>query len=260
MPKPEIKYFISYAHNDNAFFQVFKKGINTHLHNSGRYNFVAWDDSEIPVGSQWHEEIQGNLGRSQLAILCVSGNFLNSEYIRTNEFKVLMEKFPGILIIPVYFSSCDFTGWQNLARIQFFKPDGSLYDEAGTTDFCFCDLVKFNSDNGLLIPNSNLEKYFKDFAKKVEKTLDGKNTSEPGTEINETEYSKPPVKTDDKPGGDKLVSNLFIAVMALSAAFVLFCLLFQKMNTEGMFKSSLGSVMFFFSGALFLKNKKSVSV
>ncbi len=259
MPKPEIKYFISYAHNDNAFFQVFKKGINTHLHNSGRYNFIAWDDSEIPVGSQWHEEIQGNLGRSQLAILCVSGNFLNSEYIRTNEFKVLMEKFPGIIIVPVYFSSCDFTGWQNLARIQFFKPDGALYDKAGTIDFCFSDLVKFNSNNGLPIPNSNLEKYFKDFVSKVEKTLAGKSSPEQDDKTNEDDNDKPD-PPPDKPSGDKLAGKIFITVMAVSAAFVLFCLLFQKMNNEGMFKSSLGSVMFFFSGALFLKNKKSIAV
>jgi hypothetical protein len=257
MPKPDIKYFISYAHNDNAFFQVFKKGINTHLHNSGRYNFTAWDDSEIPGGSQWHEEIQGNLSRSQLAILCVSGNFLNSEYIRTNEFKVLMEKFPDIIIIPVYFSSCDFTGWQNLARIQFFKPDGALYDKAGTIDFCFCDLVKFNSDNGLPIPNSNLEKYFKDFVTKVEKTISGKDSTPQNEEP--ADKNNPP-NEQGKPGSDKLAAHIFVAVMALSAAFVLFCLLFQKMNTEGMFKSSLGSVMFFFSGALFLKNKNSIAV
>jgi hypothetical protein len=255
MPKPEIKYFISYAHNDNAFFEVFKKGINTHLRNSGRYNFIAWDDSEIPVGSQWHEVIQDSLSKSGLAILCVSGSFLNSEYIRSNEFEVIINKFPGIIIIPVYFSTCDFSGWNDLAQIQFFKPGGSHYDKSGTPDFSFCDLVKFNNE-GLPIPNSNLEKYFADFAKRVEKTLAG------GAVGGSLPDASPGGGTElpGKPAGEKIVSSLFIAVMVISAALVLFYLLFQKMNTEGMFKSSLGCVMFFCSGALFLKSKKSIAV
>ena len=256
MPKPEIKYFISYAHNDNAFFEVFKKGINTHLRNSGQFNFISWDDSEIPAGSHWHEVIQKSLSKSKLAILCVSGNFLNSEYIRSNEFEVIAEKFPEIVIIPVYFSTCDFSGWQDLAQIQFFKPNGSRYDRSGTPDFSFCDLVKFNNE-GLPIPNANLEKYFTDFVKRVEKTIAGDII---GGNLPDTPPGVSGVVLSDKPAGEKIVSTIIISVMAISAALVLFYLLFQKMNTEGMFKSSLGCVMFFFSGALFLKSKKSITV
>ena len=258
MTTPEIKYFISYAHDDNAFFRVFRKGITAHLSNSGSCNFISWDDAEIPTGAPWHEEIQKNLKEAKVAILCVSSNFLNSEYIRANEFAVLTDKFPGKVIIPVYFSSCDFSGWKDLAQIQFFKPGGQAYEKGGTNDFAFCDLVKFNHEEGLLVPNSNIDKYFTDLVKRIEKTL---GVNDKAAEISPFEIPLPPVTPPPvKPGSEKIVSTIIISVMAVSAGFVLFFLLFQKMNTEGMFKSSLGCVMFFCSGALFFKNKKSIAV
>ena len=152
MPGPSINVFISYAHKDSPFFEVFKEGVKSHLANSGTFNFSTWEDSDIPLGSNWDEEIQHNLGGSQLAILCVSSNFLNSRYIRSDEFEILINKYPDTLIVPVYFNHCNINAWNDLAIKQFFKPAGNSYDEPLQPDFAFCDLVRFNNTIGALVP------------------------------------------------------------------------------------------------------------
>ncbi len=175
MSRPTINVFISYAHKDSAFFEVFKNGLASHLFTSDKYDFGVWEDSKIHLGSFWDKEIEDNLSKGGIAILCVSANFLNSRYIEAKEFLRLIEKYPTTLIVPVYFNHCNINAWEQLSQRQFFKPSGNRYDRALNLDFSFCDLVKFRLQDGNLIPDSNIDLYFKDLVSNIEDALATKN-------------------------------------------------------------------------------------
>lgn len=261
MPKIPVKIFISYAHKDAPFFEVFRDGLKNHLASSDICDFSAWTDADIPVGSNWDEEIQGKLGGADVAVLCVSANFLNSRYIRSDEFEKLVHKYPRTLIIPVYFNHCNFNAWQDLAVKQFFKPAGERYGEAGQPDFAFCDLVAFNKNNGLYIPNPNVDLYLQDFVKKIEPAVSGKSGS---TGVADTVIKNTPVlgggdgstAKPEKKLSDKIVEASIISAIVLSLGFIIYTLAFNDADAAKQFNSTIGAAMFFGSGGLFIVNKK----
>ncbi len=75
--------FISYSHEDEEFFQEFEK------HLKPWQELAAWSDRDIVASKNWHAEIQDAIGRSQIAVLLTSNNFLNSEFIREHELRPL---------------------------------------------------------------------------------------------------------------------------------------------------------------------------
>ncbi|MBL7701668.1 MAG: TIR domain-containing protein [Ferruginibacter sp.] len=261
MPRPVINVFISYAHADGPFFEVFKKEVKSHLKNSGLFNFNTWEDSAIPVGSNWHEEIQDNLSNSQLAILCVSSNFLNSKYIMADEYAALVNKYPDSLIVPVYFNHCNFSGNESLAIKQFFKPSGKAYDEENQEDFAFCDLVNFNKTNGALISNSNIDLYCSHFVNAVEKSLSTRyniQVTVPEPEPETLGAALRPGKKNEKKLSDKIVEGVIVGVIFLSLIFIFYSLVLNKEEDfdSKKFNTTIGCTLFFGSLASFAFNKK----
>lgn len=171
MSKPPIRVFISYAHDDDRIFNVFAQRLKTHLKSRKEFEYVIWDDDKIPVGSPYNEEIQAQLASCDLAILCISANFLASDFIKTKEFGVLIKDFPSTILAPFLFSPCEYKSWGDLAVRQLFKPSGDDYDEATTEDFTFAELVRFNKKDGGLVQNVNIDKYIKNFISKFEEVL-----------------------------------------------------------------------------------------
>ena len=66
MGKIEINGFISYAHKDVRYFEIFKEALTGSLNTSKYFLYNLWDDSEIPEGSKWNDEIQNKLGMQRL--------------------------------------------------------------------------------------------------------------------------------------------------------------------------------------------------
>lgn len=169
--KNEIKVFISYAHNDQDYFDVFMEKLKDNTKTSKNYIYDIWDDTKIYVGSLWDNEIQNNLKTSDLALLLVSDSFLASDYIEAKEFSKLIKQNQQTLIIPILFAPCDFTQWDELARRQFFMPQGDPYSQPTQKDFTFADLVGFCSIDGKLLPNPNISRYIRDLIKMIEVSL-----------------------------------------------------------------------------------------
>ena len=84
-----------------------------------------------------------------------------SKYIKEKEYNEFIKKYTekGIVIIPIIFAPCDFETWDDLAKLQFFKPKGSDFGQHEIIDFTYADLIKFNEKNGVLIPNPNIQRY-----------------------------------------------------------------------------------------------------
>lgn len=268
----EVNVFVSYAHKDDAFFKIFKEGLKAHLNTSEKFNFGIWDDSKIHVGSFWDNEIQENLA-ADLAILCVSANFLNSNYIGQKELGVLINKFPATLLIPVYFNHCQFIRWTELSARQFFKPGGENFGKAGVNDFAFCDLVRFSETDGGFIPNANIDRYFVHILQKIEEALSdhysGTSSQTPtvagqmaAIELSENSPLRQKMKllmtgSVDSGGLDfKVVSVVVILAMILSLGLIFYSLINYSENST--FKVVVGVTMFFGSFAAFIFTKKNV--
>ncbi|WP_439483994.1 leucine-rich repeat domain-containing protein [Cyclobacterium plantarum] len=177
--KTNFKIFISYAHDDREYFEVFSKEFSKHLNTSVKYSFSSFDDREILLGSDWNSRLEKEIETCQVGILLVSSAFLTSEYIQEKELADLILRLKdhhGFVLVPIYFEAFDFHDWHHLKVYQFFKPSGVKYGSADKDDFCFAHLVTFYNSNGRLIANKNSHRndYLKDLKKEVLRAIEEK--------------------------------------------------------------------------------------
>lgn len=172
----KVKFFISYAHSDRIYFETIKSGLENFGKNSTKFDWDIWTDENVLVGSFWDESIQEKVFASDIAVLLVSENFLASEYIKHKEVDnfFLQAKSNQTLIFPVLVSPCYIQFWDELAKIQLFKPYGHKYGKPNLgSDFSYADLVDFNKENGELIPNPNRSRYHRDLFESIELSMSG---------------------------------------------------------------------------------------
>lgn len=181
-PKKEIKVFICYAHNDSKFFEVFTKQVIIHLNVSHHYRFTNFDDRNILVGDDWNAKIKNKIEESNLGILLLSASFLDSEYIREDELRAMLEKAKNkkdFILCPIYFMPFVINeGLKPILQYQFFKINGSDYGiKNADENTSFAQFVEFTRD-GLLIENANRDIYFQKLSESIFKALAEKFTSE----------------------------------------------------------------------------------
>lgn len=172
--KTNIKAFISYSKQDKDFFKLIVKNLKSHFGISTVFNYDLWDDREICIGANWHEEIQDAINKSDFAILLVSSDFLTSEYVKKHEIEnfILKQTKEQFLYFPILVRDCDFTLFEKLSKIQFFVAHGDDYGiprKKGEL-ITFSELARFDSNN-ILIPNPNLDTYFKNLVNAIEKAI-----------------------------------------------------------------------------------------
>ncbi len=117
-----------------------------------------------------------------------------SKYIKEREYEEFVKRNEkrNILIVPVMFAPCDFTKWEDLAKLQFFKPNGADYDKATVRNFTYADLIKFRDTDGTVIPNPNTNRYHLDLLGRIEHSYSAFLTISPPT--NSIAISEAPVK------------------------------------------------------------------
>jgi hypothetical protein len=95
----------------------------------------VWDDQQIIGAANWEAELKERLKSADLILALVSIDFLSSEYIRTVELKVALDRHRRgeAKLLPIILSPCE---WQRspLAEIQVLphraKPVSSWADKA----------------------------------------------------------------------------------------------------------------------------------
>lgn len=89
VPATPVSLFYSYAHEDEQL----RDELSGHLKILERRGLLAsWHDREIRAGEDWHSRIDQALQMSDIVLLLVSTDFINSDYIFGSELTVAMQR------------------------------------------------------------------------------------------------------------------------------------------------------------------------
>lgn len=80
------KIFISYSHNDREWMKTIQTALEPYV------GVHVWDDNRIAHGSRWDDDIQEALEQTRIALLMISDDFLQSDYIQTKELPYILNK------------------------------------------------------------------------------------------------------------------------------------------------------------------------
>ncbi len=118
------KIFVSYSHKD----EVWVERLMRHMEPPQRKgDWTVWYDSDIRAGDDWSLEIEQTIVDADAAILMISEDFLESEFIRGREVPALMRrrKEGQLKVFPLIIRPCD---WQEdwLTPIEVRPKDKAL--------------------------------------------------------------------------------------------------------------------------------------
>jgi DNA-binding NarL/FixJ family response regulator len=111
MNKPLV--FISYSHKDEAE----KESLLTHLGVLKPGLIDLWSDDALGAGDDWEHEITEAIRQAKVAMLLITANFLNSNFILREEVPRLLtrRKKDGLVVFPIIAKHC---AWR---RIEWLK-------------------------------------------------------------------------------------------------------------------------------------------
>lgn len=133
--------FISYSHKDKVYLNQLKRHFAPL-----KDNIHFWDDSKIKPGQKWKEQIINVIDKTKIAILLISADFFNSDFIINNELPPLLKEAEkgGTTILSIILKPCLFYEYPEIAQFQTINnPDLSLIqmDEA-KVELTYVELVK----------------------------------------------------------------------------------------------------------------------
>lgn len=107
--------FICYSHQDAQHWNRLKTHL-TFYEKNGMLN--VWEESRLAPGSLWRVEMEAAIGKTKIAILLVSADFLASSLIMEDQLPPLLAaaKTKDVIVIPVIVGAC---GFQETALAQF---------------------------------------------------------------------------------------------------------------------------------------------
>ena len=110
------RIFISYSHNDREWLSR----LLVHLGVLQQEGLVkAWSDQHLKPGDEWPREIREALDSAEIAVLLVSADFLNSQFIRDKEIPVLLERMEAgtLKVLPLLVRPCSY----ELSRLKHIE-------------------------------------------------------------------------------------------------------------------------------------------
>ena len=142
-----INIFIIYAREDIDIKQRLLLHLNPFRN---AFNAVIWHDGNIEAGQQWKPHIESRLDQTDIFILLVSIDFMNSEFINQVEFKYAIERHRAnkSTIIPVIINYCqwdidisfkEFTF--NLKELQVLPNEGKPIGDWKTPEQAFNNIA-----------------------------------------------------------------------------------------------------------------------
>jgi GTPase SAR1 family protein len=99
------RVFFCYSHKD----VLYKEELESHLAALKKRGMVeSWFDTKIVPGDEWDDTIKQQISKSDIVILLLSADFMNSSYIWKTEIPIARSE--GKKIIPIFLRPCDYEG------------------------------------------------------------------------------------------------------------------------------------------------------
>ena len=112
-PDDLVRVFVSYAREDRRWLDPdYRFSLIPFLMESlRRHRVVFWFDKELKPGDEFGRLILSQIEQSQIALLIVSQNFLNSEFIENREMPRIAERarLGQMIVVPVLVEPCDWS-------------------------------------------------------------------------------------------------------------------------------------------------------
>jgi ActR/RegA family two-component response regulator len=114
--------FISYSRKDEEQ----KNQLVSHLRVLGPVQINLWSDDRLGAGTDWKEEIDRVLSHAKVAVMLITTNYLNSDFILTNEVPKLLERRErdGLILFPVIGRACAWMRVDWLSGLTVRPRDG----------------------------------------------------------------------------------------------------------------------------------------
>jgi hypothetical protein len=125
-----IHVFVSYAREDKRWLDPNDKfKLIPFLSESLRWkDVVFWSDADLRIGDEYKKDIDARIDQSQIVILLVSQDLLNSKFIREREMPRIIEraKESKLLVIPILVGKCHLDAYPLLADRQMVPSSTPL--------------------------------------------------------------------------------------------------------------------------------------
>jgi TIR domain len=137
--RPSINIFISYCHADAVAKTELVRQLNplTHV-----YSLKIWDDGLIEAGTEWNKVIRDRLETSDIILLLVSVDFINSKYCLGVELKRALERHVDkkSTVIPVIMRDC-FWKIKGLQHLQALPAEARPIANWPNKDAAYLDVA-----------------------------------------------------------------------------------------------------------------------
>jgi hypothetical protein len=127
MAKIKCSGFVSYAHADTRLVEGFCKLMQPRCMTLRDVEFDHWWDWAILVGERWEQEIAWALAESDFGLLCLTPNFLASDFVARVELPALLAEnrmVVPVAIEPVDLERADLRGLEGLQLFRYRAPGG----------------------------------------------------------------------------------------------------------------------------------------
>ena len=134
------KAFVAYARVDKDVVER----LLTHLEGlKHKGKLETWYDGKIAAGEPWEIQISDELNRSDIVVLCVSADFLASDYVQTVEVpRALQRSRTGqCRVIPVILNHCAWHG-HSFASFQVVPADGKPIADYDNPEEAWTEVIK----------------------------------------------------------------------------------------------------------------------
>jgi hypothetical protein len=140
MPPAPIEVFFSYAHEDEALVGELIKQLAL-LKRQGVIQ--DWHDRRITAGSEWKGAIDAHLDSAGIVLLCVSADFLASDYCFDVEMRRALERHDAgaARVVPVLLRACDWHG-APFGKLQGLPTDMRAVTSWPNRDKAFTDVAR----------------------------------------------------------------------------------------------------------------------
>jgi hypothetical protein len=135
-----VKIFYCYARKD----KVLRDELEKHLIALERSDqVITWHDRKILPGAEWKHEISNQLDTSDIILLLMSPNFIQSDYCYGIEMQRALERHRAgaVHVIPIILRPCDWKAMP-LHALQALPEDGKPISKWRNRDDAFQDVVK----------------------------------------------------------------------------------------------------------------------